>query len=69
MTREEEIIRASHLYTSAFQKPFMDGAKWADKTMIDRACKWLSANLHRYDESIGLSAEEFVNKFKKAMKE
>ena len=22
---------------------FIEGAKWADKTMIDKACKWLDA--------------------------
>lgn len=31
MTREEQIIEASHLYAKAQQKPFMDGAKWADE--------------------------------------
>ena len=34
---------------------------------IEKACEWLSANLHRYDESIGLSVEEFVERFKKAV--
>lgn len=37
-----------------------------DKWLI-KATEWLSANLHRYDESIGLSADEFVERFKKAM--
>ena len=31
MTREEQIIKASQLYAKAQQKPFMDGARWADK--------------------------------------
>lgn len=30
MTREEQIIEASQLYAKAYQKPFMDGAMWAD---------------------------------------
>ena len=38
-----------------------------DKWLI-KATEWLSANLHRYDESIGLGVEEFVERFKKAMK-
>ena len=38
-----------------------------DKRLI-KATEWLSANLHRYDESIGLGTEEFVERFKKAMK-
>lgn len=37
-----------------------------DKWFI-KATEWLSANLHRYDESIGLSVEEFVERFKKAV--
>ena len=37
-----------------------------DKWLI-KATEWLSANLHRYDEGIGLSVEEFVERFKKAM--
>ena len=37
-----------------------------DKRLI-KATEWLSANLHRYDESIGLSVEEFVERFKKAV--
>lgn len=28
--REEQIIKASQLYAKALQKPFMDGAIWAD---------------------------------------
>lgn len=31
MTREEQIIEASQLYAKHQQKPFMDGARWADK--------------------------------------
>lgn len=31
MAREEQIIKASQLYAKAQQKPFMDGALWADK--------------------------------------
>ena len=31
MTREEQIIEASQLYAKHQQKPFMDGALWADK--------------------------------------
>jgi len=29
-TREEQIIKASQLYAKHLQKPFMDGAMWAD---------------------------------------
>lgn len=37
-----------------------------DKWLI-KATEWLSANLHRYDERIGLGVKEFVERFKKAM--
>ena len=30
MTREEQIIKASQLYAKHQQKPFIDGARWAD---------------------------------------
>lgn len=49
MTREEEIIEASKEYSlnrfnirpDVVQDCFIEGAKWADKTMIEKACKWL----------------------------
>ena len=31
MAREEQIIEASQLYAKHQQKPFIDGARWADK--------------------------------------
>ena len=62
MTREEEIIKASHRYAKHQQKPFMDGAKWADKTMIEKACEWLN-------EHTVLSEKWIIEDFKKAMEE
>ena len=50
MTREEEIKKeAKNKYpyikglpqTLAHQEIFIEGAKWADKTMIEKACEWL----------------------------
>lgn len=38
MTREEQIIKASHLYAKAQQKPFIDGAKWADEHPKEKFC-------------------------------
>lgn len=35
MTREEQIIKASQLYAKALQKPFMDGARWADQNPVN----------------------------------
>lgn len=27
---------------------FIAGAKWSDKTMIDKACQWINANMPNY---------------------
>lgn len=52
MTRREEIEQQTFVYYEtcsdediAKQKGFIDGAKWADKTMIDRACEWLKSRI------------------------
>jgi hypothetical protein len=57
MTREEQIKKEALKECSSFDLPdkegkfkgvnsayglgFCEGAKWADKTMIDKACEWL----------------------------
>ena len=51
--REEQIIEASQLYAKPFQKPFLDGAIWADKhpseatirKVIDLYKQWYSQQL------------------------
>ena len=48
MTREEEIIQESINKFPRFAERrvgFVDGALWADKTMLDKACEWLENNL------------------------
>lgn len=77
MTREEEIIKASQMYASYQQKPFLDGAKWADEhprkgfVNIDKACEWWKEEFY-YPS---MTPEEIkwynnkVNKFRKAMEE
>ena len=57
MTRQEEIEQAAlnyaHRHDDDFvygeSEAFIAGAKWADRTMIRRACKWLKS--HMYDDS------------------
>ena len=53
MTRREEIEQQASLTVFPwddvreqvkFEEGFIEGAKWADKTMIDKACEWF--NLH-----------------------
>ena len=49
---------------------FVQGAKWADKTMIEKACRWLESNLNPvFYSGNGWTTEEFIDNFKKAMKE
>lgn len=52
---------------------FIAGAKWADETMIEKACKWLLENAGTLiegvsDASRSLTCELFVSSFKKEMK-
>lgn len=75
MTREEEIIKiAKHTYSPSSGIPqslsmrvgFIEGAKWADRTMIDKACGWLL----QQEEIIGISfSDDFIERFKKDMEE
>ena len=55
MTRREEIEQQASLTVfpwddvreqSKFEDGFIEGAKWADKTMIEKACEYAKA---RYD--------------------
>lgn len=39
MTRDEQIIKASQRYAKHQQKPFMDGALWADAHPTDEVLK------------------------------
>lgn len=55
-------------------KSFEEGAKWGDKTMIEKAYKWLCANMvdSTYlgaNTLIALNKAEFIQNFKKAMEE
>lgn len=48
------------------EQAFISGAKWADKTIIEKACEWLK----HQEEMIGVSFEEdFIERFKNAMEE
>ena len=52
-----------------------EAIKWADKTMIEKACNWLEVQLDRFklgDNKIKVDfveKEKFINQFKKAMEE
>lgn len=53
-----QILPHCNPQTDAFEA----GAKWADKTMIDKACEWLR------NYNTGVRGEEFINEFREAMK-
>jgi hypothetical protein len=82
MTREEEIKAKSeeylpdilddeYLYRAEFVFGFQEGAKWADRTMIDKACDWIQMNATKYMNSIGgcmyFDVINSTKDFKKAM--
>ena len=80
MKRNEEINKEALIYGEPeylLQTPnilgsqgFVQGAKWADKTMIEKACRWLESNLNPiFYSGNGWTTEEFIDNFKKAMKE
>ena len=57
MTRREEIVKATkecredyvglgrYLTSGDIADAFEEGAEWADKTMIDKACKWITEHI------------------------
>lgn len=77
MTRKEEIKKAKVVfYTSSddytvYNKGFEEGAKWADKTLIEKACEWLKENLpnRMYDRNCCLDnfTEYLIEDLRKAM--
>lgn len=77
MTREEEIKKAKALFYAssddytAYKKGFEEGAKWADKTLIEKACEWLKENLpnRMYDRNCCLDnfTEYLIEDLRKAM--
>lgn len=87
MERKNEICKAGQQYLNSmdeFQRyhtypreAFIDGANWADETMLAKACKWLnsvdmrmymiadhtSSNINRF------AINKFISDFRKAMEE
>ncbi len=75
--REREILKASVSWTDKSltvneEKAFQAGAKWADKTMIEKACEWLINNWREYVYQDGDEIVHFghwESDFRKAMEE
>jgi hypothetical protein len=51
------------------EKAFIQGAELADKTMIDKACRYLDANFPEIDSVGTWYKKNFIEEFKKAMEE
>ena len=73
MTREEEIKKVAMQVSGVhpdwsnldcFRMGFKEGAKYADKTMLDRACEWLSIYYPNIDR---MGIDEFITAFRQAM--
>ena len=68
MARREEIQQAiqTDMFETfhkqvAYEFGFEQGAEWADKTMLDKACEWLRKST--------ILADTTIERFKKAMEE
>lgn len=81
MKREEEIkqvAQAKENELCSTYQAFVLGATWADKTFLDKACKWLKEEFYDtqdrdiHPEVISSSCdnvEELIEDFRKAMEE
>lgn len=89
MKREEQIKQAEKEYSSdtlydgcdyvgevAKQRAFIAGAKWADETMIGKACEWFQCIDFEvdyfttdHDGYTFFNADKFIEDFRKAMEE
>lgn len=72
MSREKQILKLineksgmNNYGSVAYQIGVLDGVRFADETMIEKACNWL----REQKEMIGISfQEDFIERFKIAMK-
>jgi hypothetical protein len=69
--RERDILIASVSWTDKTltvneEKAFQAGARWADKTMIEKATQWLFENVYDY---LNPEDQERVKSFRKYLEE
>lgn len=76
MTREEQIENEAYRVSNNGDEfsSFIQGAEWADETMIDKVCKWLykSTYKHADDSRVSMIFEhtiDMIENFRKAMEE
>ena len=76
--REREILIASVSWTDKTltvneEKAFQAGARWADKTMIEKTYEWIISNMPKYVKAnrldVFINNEDMANDFKRAMEE
>ena len=74
MTREEQIEKEAHRvsYNTDEYHSFIQGAEWADKSMIENACNWMRQQ--KYQEFAGaplerLISDDLIDDFVKSMEE
>ena len=69
MTRREEIkqkVLSKYPQGTNRYNKFIEGAKWADKTMIEKATQWLFENVYDY---LNPEGQERVESFRKYLEE
>lgn len=59
-----ELVHKARKVMNAYEVGFIDGCVWADETMIDKACEWLTNYFVKYLQF----DEQIVKDFRKAMK-
>lgn len=82
MTRKEQIMDAAMFFAKKNENipipylDFVEAAEWADRTMVEKMCKWLETinfekdYIDRADYGGCFFKEEyFINDFRKAMEE
>lgn len=91
MARRQEIVKATkecredyvglgrHLTSDDIADAFEEGAEWADKTMIEKACQYLKNALYEVASGVthsfdimsiqNTTMDDFISSFRKAMLE
>ena len=85
MTREAIEQQAKSYTLAIFDKlddlsditdAYVDGAEWMQEIMIEKACKWILHNMHKYVKwypteslTVCVNNEDMANGFKQAMEE
>ena len=79
MNRQEEIDKNAHEHFAhgwqgSLIDAYIEGAEWADKTMLDRVCEWLEDNIYDYLYiyqvfNVAEYKHELIEDLRKAMEE